>query len=81
MIILKKLRRVARRRQRKQHGGPIDIRGDFLGEHDFWRLVRFYPFFGRSLTILPAGLAMLIPMRILVRVAYSVLFLCAQEIH
>lgn len=41
--------------------------------------MRFYPFSGRSLTILPAGLAMLIPMRISVRVAYLVLFLCVQE--
>ena len=41
--------------------------------------MRFNPFSGRSLTILPPGLAMLIPMRILVRVAYFILFLCAQE--
>ena len=72
-------RRATRRRQQKQHGGPIDIHGDTLGEHDFWRLVRFYPFSGRSLTILPSRLAMLIHMRILVRVIYLVVFLCAQE--
>jgi hypothetical protein len=79
MIILKVEDVFARRRQRKQHGGPIDIRGDHLGEHDFRRLVRFYPFSRRSLTILPPGLAMLIPMRISVRVAYLVFFLCVQE--
>jgi hypothetical protein len=57
-----------------QHGGPIDIHGGTLGEHDFRRLVRFYPFSERSLTIMPAGLAMQIPMRISVRVAYSIWF-------
>ena len=70
-------RRATRRRQRKQHGGPIDIRGDTLGEHDLRRLVRFHPLSGRSLTIPPSRLAMLIHMRILVRVIYLVVFLCA----